>query len=607
MLATGLILVVISSAIGSIVPWLLRAGIDSLHQGAPQRRVTWIAAGIVGVALGGGALRYWMREVLNGLSRHIEYDLRQDLFAHLTTLDRGYFGRTRTGDLIARLTNDLSAVRMAAGPAIMYLTNTIFGAAFALVFMLRIDARLTALSLVPMVMLPIIMIRMGGAIHRRFEAVQEHFSTLTTHAQENFSGVRVVRAYRQEAAEIARFAALNDTYVERNIALARLYGAMNPMFGLLAGLSVAVVLGVGGALVVRGTITVGAFVAFGFYLTSLTWPMIALGWVINLFQRGAASMARLLDVLDAVPEVVSPASPRALPPAKSGRSITFRAVGFHFPTLQGAEPRWVLRNVSFTIPAGGTLAVVGATGSGKSALIDLIPRLSDPQEGVILLDGVPLRDLTLEELRGEIGYVPQESFLFSDTIASNLAYGDASHALIERATVDETGAEESRATGAGEAAHHSWAAEVAQLNETVLAFPHGYGTRLGERGINLSGGQKQRLALARALARRPRVMLLDDALSAVDTHTEAEILRGLRGTLAGRTAVIASHRVSAVRDASWIIVLDQGRVVEEGTHDVLIAAGGRYAALLSRQQLEEAIEGEDVAAGAATSDLVGTR
>ena len=607
MLATGLILVVISSAIGSIVPWLLRAGIDSLHQGAPQRRVTWIAAGIVGVALGGGALRYWMREVLNGLSRHIEYDLRQDLFAHLTTLDRGYFGRTRTGDLIARLTNDLSAVRMAAGPAIMYLTNTIFGAAFALVFMLRIDARLTVLSLVPMVMLPIIMIRMGGAIHRRFEAVQEHFSTLTTHAQENFSGVRVVRAYRQEAAEIARFAALNDTYVERNIALARLYGAMNPMFGLLAGLSVAVVLGVGGALVVRGTITVGAFVAFGFYLTSLTWPMIALGWVINLFQRGAASMARLLDVLDAVPEVVSPASPRALPPAKSGRSITFRAVGFHFPTLQGAEPRWVLRNVSFTIPAGGTLAVVGATGSGKSALIDLIPRLSDPQEGVILLDGVPLRDLTLEELRGEIGYVPQESFLFSDTIASNLAYGDASHALIERATVDETGAEESRATGAGEAAHHSWAAEVAQLNETVLAFPHGYGTRLGERGINLSGGQKQRLALARALARRPRVVLLDDALSAVDTHTEAEILRGLRGTLAGRTAVIASHRVSAVRDASWIIVLDQGRVVEEGTHDVLIAAGGRYSALLSRQQLEEAIEGEDVAAGAATSDLVGTR
>ena len=607
MLATGLLLVAVSSAIGALVPWLLRAGIDALHQGEPMRHVVWIAAGIVGVALGGGALRYWMREVLNGLSRYIEYDLRQALFAHLTLLDQGYFGRTRTGDLMARLTNDLSAVRMAAGPAIMYLTSTIFGATFALVFMLQIDATLTALSLIPMIMLPIIMIRMGGAIHRRFEAVQEHFSTLTTHAQENLAGVRVVRAYRQEAAEIARFAALNETYVERNMALARLYGAMNPMFGLLAGLSVAVVLGLGGALVVRGTITVGAFVAFGFYLTSLTWPMIALGWVINLFQRGAASMARLLEVLDAVPEVESPAIPRVLPPAQGGRSITFRDVGFHYPTPQGAEPRWVLRHVSFTLHAGGTLAIVGATGSGKSTLIDLIPRLSDPQEGVILLDGVPLRDLALQELRGEIGAVPQESFLFGDTIASNLAYGDATQTLIERALSDETGAEESRAAGAEEAAAHAWAARVAQLDDTVLAFPHGYGTVLGERGINLSGGQKQRLALARALARRPRVVLLDDALSAVDTHTEAEILRGLRTIVGGRTAVIASHRVSAVRDASWIIVLDEGHVVEEGTHEALIGAGGQYAALLVRQQLEEAIEAEDEGVGPATGDLVGMR
>ena len=596
MLANGLALVVISSAIGAAVPWLLRAGIDSLVQGAPLRKVTTIAAGIVGISLVGGALRYAMREVLNGLSRHIEYDLRQDLFVHLATLDPGYFGRTRTGDLMARLTNDLSAVRMATGPAIMYLTNTIFGAAFALVFMLRIDVHLTLLALLPMVMLPVVMIRMGGAIHRRFEAVQEHFSTLTTHAQENFAGVRVVRAYRQEAAEIARFAALNETYVERNMALARLYGAMNPLLGLLAGLSVAIVLGAGGALVVRGTITVGAFVAFGFYLTSLTWPMIALGWVINLFQRGSASMSRLLDVLDARTEITSPSSPRTLPPARGGRSIEFRGVGFHFPTAQGAEPRWVLRDVSFSIRAGGTLAVVGATGSGKSALIDLIPRLSDPQEGEIRVDGVPVRELAFDALRAEIGYVPQESFLFSDSIASNLAYGDATHQFRDRAGDDEAPAAESRAAGAMEASSHLWAASVAQLHDTVDAFPHGYGTQLGERGINLSGGQKQRLALARALARHPRIVLLDDALSAVDTHTEAEILRGLRGTLAGRTAVIASHRVSAVRDASWIIVLDQGRVVEEGTHDQLMAAGGRYTALLSRQQLEEAIEETPAAA-----------
>jgi ATP-binding cassette subfamily B multidrug efflux pump len=589
MLVIGLTLVVVSSALGAVVPWLLRSGIDDLMAHAPASRIAWLAAGIVGVALFGGALRFWMREILNGLSRYIEYDLRQALFAHLTTLDPGYFARTRTGDIMARLTNDLGAVRQAAGPAIMYLTNTIFGAAFALVFMLRIDVRLTLIALLPMVLLPVVMIVLGGRIHDRFEAVQEHFSTLTTQAQENFAGVRVVRAYRQERAEIERFAALNATYVEKNMRLARLYGAMNPLFGLLAGLSVVVVLGLGGRLVVQGTITVGAFVAFGFYLSLLTWPLIALGWVINLFQRGAASMSRLLEVLDARPQVESPPSPRSLPEGSTGRAIEFRGVGFHYPTPEGSEPRWVLRDVSFTVDAGATLAVVGATGSGKSALIDLIPRLSDPQEGTILIDGVPLTELSLDELRGEIGYVQQESFLFSDTIASNLAYGDATRALVEHDAVGESGPIESREMGAHDATVHRWAAEVAQLDETVEAFPHGYGTLLGERGINLSGGQKQRLALSRALARRPRIVLLDDALSAVDTHTEAEILRGLRSALAGRTAVIASHRISAVRDASWIIVLDRGRVVEQGTHDTLINAGGRYTALLSRQQLEEAL------------------
>ena len=588
MLAAGLALVVASSALGAVVPWLLRAGIDALVARAAISSLLWLAGGIVGIALLGGALRFWMREIMNGLSRYIEYDLRQALFAHLTTLDPGYFARTRTGDLMARLTNDLGAVRMAAGPAVMYLTNTIFGAAFALVFMLRIDGRLTAIALLPMLLLPVVMLALGGRIHARFEAVQAHFSAITTHAQENFAGVRVVRAYRQERAEVERFAALNATYVEKNMRLAQLYGAMNPLFGLLAGLSVVVVLGLGGSLVVRGTITVGAFVAFGFYLGLLTWPLIALGWVINLFQRGAASMARLLEVLDARAEVQSPTMPASLPQSgASGRAIEFRGVGFHYPAPEGDAPRWVLRDVSFMVPAGGTLAVVGATGSGKSALIDLIPRLSDPQEGEVLVDGIPLRRLSLDALRGEIGYVQQESFLFSDTIAANLGYGDATRALADHATDDESGPVESRELGLHDATVHRWAAEVAQLDETVGAFPHGYGTLLGERGINLSGGQKQRLALSRALARRPRIVLLDDALSAVDTHTEAEILRGLRGALAGRTAVIASHRISAVRDASHIIVLDGGRIVEQGTHDVLIRAGGRYAALLSRQQLEE--------------------
>jgi ATP-binding cassette subfamily B multidrug efflux pump len=600
------VLVVVSSAIGSVVPWLLRAGIDDLRAGAPASRIWTIGGGIVALALVGGAMRYWMRELLNGLSRYIEYDLRQALFVHLTSLEGAYFGRMRTGDLMARLTNDLGAVRMAAGPAIMYFANTIFGGAFALVFMLKIDGRLTLLALLPMVLLPPFTIKLGGAIHRRFEAVQAEFSALTTLAQENFAGVRVVRAYRQERAEIGRFSALNERYLEKNMGLARLYGAMNPMFGLLAGLSGVIVLGLGGALVVRGTISVGAFVAFGLYLGMLTWPLIALGWVVNLFQRGAASMTRLLDVLDATPEIRSPDTPVLLPPATTGRSLEFRNVGFHFPTPQGSEPRWVLRQVSFTVSAGDTLAVVGATGSGKSALIDLIPRLADPQEGEILLDGISIKSLSLDALRAEIGYVPQESFLFSDTIAANLAYGDATHPLVEHEAVDERAREESRAAGEKDAAPFRWAAEVAQLDETVGEFPYGYGTMLGERGINLSGGQKQRLTLARALARRPRLVLLDDALSAVDTHTEAEILRGLRGALAGRTAVIASHRVSAVRDANHVIVLDEGRIVERGTHATLISAGGRYAALLQRQQLEESIEEEDASESVADVVPIGT-
>jgi len=509
-----------------------------------------------------------MRELLNGVSRRIEYDLRNSLFVHLGSLDAPYFARMRTGDIMARLTNDLSAVRMAAGPAIMYLVNTIAGGLFALYFMLRIDQRLTLLALLPMVILPILMARVGTAIHNRFEAVQEYFSTITTRAQENLAGTRIVRAYRQEAAEIARFGAMNEEYLHRNMRLVTLWGMLNPLFGLLAGLGGAFVLGAGGSLAVRGVISVGDFVAFGFYLAILTWPLIALGWVINLFQRGGASMARLNEILDAQPGIASPPRARALPLAASGRSLEFRGVGFHYPTADGNPTRWVLRDVSFRVLPGATLGVVGATGSGKSALMDLIPRLYDPQEGEILLDGVPITEIALDELRRETGFVPQESLLFSDTIGANLAYG----------TEDPQAAR--------------WAAGVAQLDETIASFPGGYETMLGERGINLSGGQKQRAALARALARTPSIVLLDDALSAVDTHTEAEILRGLRGALSGRTAVIASHRISAIRDASWIIVLAEGRIVEQGHHADLLAQGGRYWALLRRQQLVEAIEGD---------------
>jgi ATP-binding cassette subfamily B protein len=569
--ALGLFFVFVSSAAASVVPWLLGIAVDGMRSSQPLRRAAWPVASMVVVALLAGALRYWTRELINGVSRYIEHDLRNDLFRHLTILDAGFFARIRTGELMARLTNDLGAVRMAVGPAIMYLTNTIVGGIFALAFMLRIDGMLTVLALLPMVLLPAVIARMGRAIHDRFEAVQEHFGTLTTLAQENLAGVRVVRAYRQEDPEIERFRRLSDEYVAKNMSLARLYGVMHPTTGLLAGLGAVVVLGLGGALALRGTITVGSFVAFGFYLGMLTWPLIALGWVINLFQRGAASFGRLADILDAVPAVASAPAVRALPPGGAGRSVEFRNVSFHYPTAPGGPSRWVLQDVSFTVPSGSTLGVVGATGSGKSALMDLIPRLHDPQRGEILIDGAPIRELDLAALRAEIGYVPQESFLFGDTIAANLAYGGSTD----------------------EAAR--WAAEVSQLDATIRGFPRGYETLLGERGINLSGGQKQRAALARALARRPRVVLLDDSLSAVDTHTEAEILRSLRTALAGRTALVASHRISAIRGADWIIVLEDGRVVEQGRHEDLFAAGGRYWSLLSRQQLEESLESEQEA------------
>ena len=562
----GLSMTVLSYAFSTTGPWFLKQAVDDFVTKAPMSSIWWLVTAMLGVAVVGGFLRFVMRETLNKVSRWIEYDLRNDLFTKLESLDAAYFTQMRTGDLMARLTNDLSAVRMAAGPAVMYLTNTIAGGAFALLFMLQIDVHLTLIALLPMLLLPISMIWLGRAIHHRFQAVQENFGTMTTMAQENISGVRVVRAYRQEASEAERFAGLGQQYLVKQMRLALLYGIMRPSFGLLAGLGSVVVLGLGGALAIRGEITVGAFVAFGLYLGMITWPLIALGFVINLFQRGAASMGRLLDILDAQPTILSPAAPRALRMNAVGRTIEFRRVGFHYPVTDGAAPRWVLRDVSFTVPAGATVGLVGATGSGKTAMLDLVPRVFDPQEGTILIDGVPLTELDLDAWRREIGYVPQESFLFSDSVGSNLDYG------------------------APDASQREWATDVAQLTETVDALPDRYDTMLGERGINLSGGQKQRAAIARALARRPTVVLLDDALSAVDTHTEAQILNALRTALSGRTAIIASHRVSAIRDATFAIVLDDGRIVEQGTHDELITAGGRYWSLLNRQQLEESLD-----------------
>jgi ATP-binding cassette subfamily B multidrug efflux pump len=565
----GLASVAVSTALFSLIPTLLRRAIDRLGQPEPWVPVLEIAGLMLMVTLTMAVFRFTMREILNGVSRVIENDLRDALFARLTTLDGAWFGRTRTGEIMARLTNDLTAVRMAVGPAVMYLTNTIFGGLFALGFMVAISPRLTALALIPMLLLPLVMFRLGKVTHDRFERVQSTFGDLTTLVQEHLAGIRIVRAYAQEQAERARFAELSAEYLDRNRALVRLNGLMNPAFTLLAGLGAAVVLGVGGTMVLERALTVGTFVAFGLYLSNLTWPLIALGWVTNLFQRGAASWGRILEILDAHPAITDPVAPRValtLPPATAGRTITFDGVSFAYPDASGAMGRTVLRDITLTIPAGTTLGVVGATGSGKSALLELLPRLADATAGTIRLDGIDLRDLPLATLRAEIGFVPQESLLFSETIRDNLHYGTEDDDAVREAT------------------------RVAQLAETIAGFPQGEQTMLGERGVNLSGGQRQRAALARALARRPNVVILDDALAAVDTQTEAAILRELRSALAGRTAIIASHRITAVREAQWIIVLDEGRIVEQGRHDELVAAGGRYAALLERQRLEESLE-----------------
>jgi len=575
-LAIGLFLVAVANVFTLAAPDFLRRGVDALDRTGPggARVVALMALGLVVTALLGGAARFGMRQYLNAVSRWMEYDLRNVLFRKLTTLQPSFFHRTPTGDIMARATNDLAAVRQAAGPAVMYLTDTVSRAVMAVPLMLQIDWRLTVLGLLPLLGMPTTMVLLGQRIHHRFEAVQEHFGTLTTQAHENLSGVRVVRAYRQEAAEERKFLGLSLEYLRRNMQLARTYGALFPLITFFGGLGGVFTLWFGSLLVVRGTVTLGEYIAFTTYLVLLVWPMIAFGWVINLFQRGSASMDRIRQILNEVPAIASPAAPRALPPLAGGggRSVEFRNVSFRYPTVRagaGGAPGdrgWALREISFAAPAGSWVAVVGATGAGKSTLVELIPRLADPDEGEILVDGIELRALALEELRRAVGFVTQETFLFSQTIGENVSLGELPEADVVAA------------------------ATVAQLAETIAAFPDRYETMLGERGINLSGGQKQRTALARALARRPDIVVLDDALSAVDTDTEAAILRGLKQALAGVTTLVVSHRITAIRDADLIVVLDGGRIVETGRHTDLFEKRGRYWQLLRRQQLEESLE-----------------
>lgn len=563
----GLLLVVITNVFTIAGPYLMKMAIDGVGDPAmTPGRIGLFAILIVVAAILGGAAKFGMRQILNSTSRRIEADLRNDFFRHLLSLDASFFGKTRTGDLMSRATNDTLAVRMAVGPAIMYAVNTTVSFIFSLSLMLWISPRLTAVALIPMITLPPIVIGFGKIIHKKFEDIQEQFSTLSTMVQENLTGLRIVRAYVREEEQEAQFDRLNADYMDRNLALVKASGYFHPLLMLISGSAMVIVLWYGGLQVMAGDITIGDFVALTFYLALLTWPMIALGWVVSLFQRGAASMGRINRIMEREPLIRTPDNP--VPLRDPEGEIEFRGVSFRYP---GTE-RDVIRNVSFQARAGETVAVVGPTGSGKSTLVSLIPRVYDPSAGEILLDGVPLTKLDPLVLRSVIGMVPQDSFLFSETLRDNIGLG------IE--LKDEPLPEDAGDPRVEEAA------KVAQLHETILSFPKGYDTFLGERGINLSGGQKQRATLARALARHPVVLILDDALSAVDTHTEAKILEDLRTVLAGRTSFIISHRVSAVMNADQILVLENGAIVERGTHAELLAKRGTYATLLRRQMLE---------------------
>ena len=568
----GLLLVALSNIGVLASPALLGLAIDAMERpGTGLQTILGYAGLIVLATVAGGAARFGMRQILNGLSRRVETDLRDHFFAHLMRLDTSFYGATRTGDLMSRATNDTQAVRMAVGPGVMYLVNTLVSTVFSFVWMLRYSVSLTLVALVPMLLLPVVMRHFGTLIHQRFSQIQDHFGVITTMVQENLSGVRIVRAYTQEEAQEHELDELNLEYVERNMSLARLSAVFHPLLTILTGLGLLVTLWYGGRQTMDGTLSTGDFVGFTMYLGMLTWPLIALGWVVNLFQRGAASIARINRILATGTLVQDAAEATPLPGVRG--EIEFRRVSFRYP---GSE-RDVLRDVSFRIPAGSTTALVGPTGAGKSTVIALLTRRFDPTAGTVLLDGVPLPRVPLAQLRAAMGVVPQEAFVFSDSIGRNIGFGLEPDAR----TPDRL----------------QRAAEVAQLAGTIADLPHGLETRLGERGVNLSGGQRQRTTLARALARDPSVVILDDALSAVDTHTEKEILRGLRVELSRRTAVLVSHRVSAVMTADQILVLEDGRLAEVGRHADLIAAGGVYASLLRRQMLEEGLEGDELAAG----------
>ena len=552
----GTLCVFLTNGIWILFPLVLGKAADDLHAGVTRHKLLLYAGWLLAIAVTKGTFQFLTRWIVIGVSRDIEFDLRNDLFARLEGLSYSYYQRNRTGDIMARATNDLSAVRNLLGPAIMYTANTIVLMAGALAFMVSISPRLTFYTFLPLPAASIVIQYFGRQIHDRFERIQAMFSDISARAQENFSGARLIRAYVQEDAEIRAFETENKEYIRRSLKLVRLMGMLWPTLELMMGCAVVLVLWLGGREVLSGRISVGQFVSFSTYMMQLTWPIIALGYVINLFQRGTASLGRLNEIMQEQPEIKDAPDAKAL---EIKGEIEFRGLNFSY------EGKQVLHDLNLRVPAGSSLAIVGPTGSGKTTLVSLIPRIYDAEAGAVLIDGLPIRKYQIAALRKNIGFVPQETFLFSDRIRENIALG------VDSATDEEI---------------HD-AADAANIAVDIESFPEGYNTLVGERGITLSGGQKQRAAIARALIRNPKILILDDALSSVDTQTEDKILNHLRDVMQGRTTIFISHRVSTVRNADRIAVLHGGRIVELGTHDELLALNGYYSDLYSKQLLEE--------------------
>jgi ATP-binding cassette subfamily B multidrug efflux pump len=560
----GTVCVFLNNGIWILFPQVIRRAVDGLHANITREKLLTYTFLLLAVAGFKAIFQYLTRWIVIGVSREIEFDLRNDLFRHLEGLSYSFYQRTRTGDIMARATNDLSAVRQLLGPAIMYSANTIVFTAGALIFMLSISPHLTLYAFLPLPVVSITVQYFGRKIHERFERIQAMFSEISARARENFSGARVIRAYVQENAEIESFEESNREYIGRSLKLVRLMGMLWPTLETLLGLAIVLVLWLGGREVLQGRMTIGSFVAFNTYMVQLTWPVIALGFVINLFQRGTASMLRINEILTEKPEIHD--SPEAIAVASNGHGVPAIQGEIEFRNLNFAYgDKQVLHDITLRIPSGTSLAIVGPTGSGKTTLVDLIPRIYDAAPGSVLIDGKPIRQYPLATLRDSIGFVPQETFLFSETVRENIAFG------VDAATDDQVKA----------------AAAAANIAADIEGFPDQYQTMVGERGITLSGGQKQRTAIARALIRNPRILILDDALSSVDTQTEDRILNHLREVMKGRTTLFISHRVSTVRNADRIAVLHGGKIVELGTHDELLALNGYYSDLYNKQLLEE--------------------